>query len=86
MNKKYVLRNVDSGATFSCVIDENRKIEDQLEEYVGVRKGGGLAIRMREDGVELMDYFHNSSAAMFKILSVEDTDLAAPMKWIEEKL
>lgn len=85
MNKKYVFRNVDSGATLSCILDGDKKIEDQLEQICGIGKGGGLSVVMREDGAEIMDYFHASSMAFFKLLSSEDTDLPVSLKWTAEK-
>ena len=84
MNKKYVFQNVDNGRILSCVLDGDKKTEDQLEQILMIRKGGGLAVVMREDGAELMDYFHASSAAFFKLLSSEDTELPVSLKWTEE--
>ena len=85
MNKKLTVRT-EHGRLCYCVMSPCRSYDDQLSELFGIGQGGGLSARLTERGVELNDYFHAENVALFKVLSLEDTELDVSLKWtvIEE--
>ena len=81
MNVKYTVKNVDSGRTTSCVIDPNGNIEDQLLQVFQITPGHGIGIFVRGSEIELTDYYHASSMAMFEILSKTETSDPVSKEW-----
>ena len=82
MNIKYIVKN-DGGRILSCIIDSVKEPELQFEEVLGLSHGHGIGVYVREDEIEVMDYFHASSMAGFKILSREETEEPLSLKWTE---
>ena len=82
MNVKYTVKS-ENGATLSCVIDAEGKADLQFETLMGISHGHGIGVYVREDEIEVTDYYHASVMAIFKILSREETDEPLSLKWTE---
>jgi hypothetical protein len=74
MNKKIRFLNA-FGQEKYCVFSPNEDLREQWEKVLGVEKGQGFSVDVKEDRACLVDYFHGETRAEFIILSVEDTDL-----------
>jgi hypothetical protein len=71
MNVKYTVRT-PQGEIAYCVIDKNKDCVSQFEEVMAL--GRRLAVRLEDEWINVVDYYHDERMAGYKILSVEDTD------------
>jgi hypothetical protein len=53
---------------------------------MGISRGYGIGVNVREDEIEVTDYYHASSMASFKILCREETQEPLSLKWTEMKI
>ncbi len=85
MNIKYTVKN-EGGRILSCVLDAEKELDLQLEEVMGISHGYGIGVNVRENEIEVTDYYHASSMASFKILCREETKEPLSLKWTEMKI
>ena len=83
MNVKYTVKNIDNGKVVSCVLDPEKNVEEQLMDVFGIAPGHGVAAYVRGSDIELTDYYHASCMAIFRILSVEQTNEAVSLRWTD---
>ena len=80
MNTKITVRT-EQGDIWSCVLDEGAPIMPQLEQLTGIRAGGGLAPRLTETELQIVDYFHDEPQGVFVILRREPTEAPVCLTW-----
>lgn len=80
MNTKLTVRT-EHGDIWSCVLDENAPLQPQLEQLTGIRSGGGLAPRLTETELQIVDYFHDEPQGIFTILKREATEEPVSPEW-----
>ena len=73
MNIKLTVQNQDTKRKISCVLDGEKDMEHQLEQVFQISPGHGIGIFVRENEIEITDYYHASSMAGFDILSKSST-------------
>ena len=81
MNIKYTVQNQDSKRVVSCIVDGEKDLERQFEEVFQIAHGHGIGVFVRENEIELTDYYHASSMAGFDILSREETTEPIHLEW-----
>ena len=83
MNIKLTVQNQDNKRKISCVLDGEKDIEHQLEQVFQISPGHGIGVFVRENEIEITDYYHASSMAGFDILSKEETTQPVELKWTD---
>ena len=82
MNIKFTVKS-DGGRILTCVLDAEKELDLQLEEVMGLSHGHGIGVTVREDEIEVVDYYHASSMAGFRVLCREETEDPLSLKWTE---
>ena len=80
MHIRYTVRN-DRGEILICVVDGEKDLVTQFEEILYIRPGNGISVTVRDEEVEVVDYYHGSSMAGFAVLSREETDDPVSLRW-----
>lgn len=80
MNTKVTVRT-ERGDVWSFVLDESAPLQPQLEQLTGVRSGNGLAPRLTETELQVVDYYHDEPMGIFRILKREPVELPASATW-----
>jgi len=80
MNKKITIKN-SKGEIKYCVLDGNRDLVQQLNEwYFGGRKSD-LGVSFSTYEISVVDYISWDTMASFDIMSIEDTDMEVAWEW-----
>ena len=80
MNKKVTVKT-EHGDIVYCVVNGESPIEKQLGNFWNTDGNGGLSTRLKNNQIQIVDYFHDELFAFFDILSIEDTELEVDYKW-----
>jgi hypothetical protein len=80
MHIRYTVRN-DRGEILTCVVDGEKDLITQFEEILYIRPGNGISVTVRDEEVEVVDYYHASSMASFAVLSQEETVDPVSLRW-----
>ena len=81
MNTKLTVK-AENGKVLYCILNKDEDIISQLETVLYVH-GGGLSVRIVEDEIRVMDYYHDEVVGFFTVLSREDTEEKVSLKWTE---
>lgn len=80
MNKRLTVKT-ELGDLRYCVLSAEKDYEKQLEELLGVTAGAGFSVKLCDDAVKLVDYFHGETRASFEIISFEDSEEDVSLSW-----
>ena len=77
MNKKIFFCN-ESNEVFYCILSGEKNLEEQLNRlvYGDEHPRHGLCVRLNDDTLDFVDYYHDERMAYHRILRIEDTDEA----------
>jgi hypothetical protein len=83
MNKK-ITAKLEDGRTCYCILSGDESLEDQFNVwYFGsAHPGQGICANFTKNGIEIVDYYHAETMAIFPIINIEDTDLDIIAEWI----
>ena len=83
MNIKYTVQNQDNKRKISCIVDGTKNLDVQFDEVFKIARGHGIGVYVRENQLELTDYYHGSAMAIFDILSKEETTEPVDLTWTD---
>ena len=84
MNKKITVQN--GNRVRYCVLSDKEPFDKQLNEwYFGSNRSGGMGVGVYSETIEIMDVYHQEPLAVFKILSIEDTEEDVLLAWMNDK-
>lgn len=84
MNKRITVKN-NGGKTLCCILDGSKDFEKQFNLWLcgDENPRNGICVRIEEDEVALVDYYHDERITTFNVISIEDTENEPQLKWIE---
>ena len=84
MNKKITVQN--GNKVRYCVLSDKEPFDNQLNDwYFGSDRLGGMGVVVYSETIKIMDVYHQEPLAVFKILSIEDTEEDVLLAWMNDK-
>ena len=84
MNKKITVRSI-TGQSSYCILSGDKDLEKQLNNwYFGSDDPqNGVCVRFNGIKLDVVDYYHDDRMASFDVVSIEDTNEAPLLNWID---